>query len=129
MIPFQVRIEPGEPVYCQVVYAVKRALAQGRLKPGQRFPSVRVLSQELRVNPNTIQRVVAELCREGVLAIRAGQGSYIRGDFKPGREEVAGLLEKNIEHLVVEARRMGISLKELNQQVEQQWNRLSKESS
>ena len=51
MLPFHLVLTPGVPVSDQVVYAVTKAIVAGRLRPGDEFPSVRVLSQELRINP------------------------------------------------------------------------------
>ena len=56
---------------------IRQAIARGRLRPGSRLPSVRVLSRELVVNPNTIARVYSELEREGVLNTRPGLGVFI----------------------------------------------------
>ena len=70
MLPFTVTLRPGLSVHEQVVFAVKRAIVSGRLKPGDEFPSVRVLSRELRINPNTAHKVVATLIGEAMLEVR-----------------------------------------------------------
>ena len=59
MLPFLIELGAGAPIYEQIVEAVRRAVASGRLKEGDRFPSVRAISAELRVNPNTVQKAVA----------------------------------------------------------------------
>lgn len=56
---------------------IRQAVARGRLRPGVRLPSVRVMSRELVVNPNTIARVYTELEREGILITRQGLGVFI----------------------------------------------------
>ena len=71
MLPFSLALRPGDPVVDQVVYAVTRAVVSGQLRPGDRFPSVRTLSQELKVNPNTAQRIVALLVRGRAAGRRA----------------------------------------------------------
>ncbi len=65
------------PIYRQLIEQVRRAVARGRLQPGVRLPSVRVLSRELVVNPNTVARAYAELEREGVLNTRQGLGVFV----------------------------------------------------
>jgi GntR family transcriptional regulator len=65
------------PIYRQLIEQVRRAVARGRLRPGVRLPSVRVLSRELVVNPNTVARAYAELEREGVLNTRQGLGVFV----------------------------------------------------
>jgi len=55
------------PIYRQLIEQVREAVARGRLAEGERLPSVRQLSKELVVNPNTIARAYTELEREGVI--------------------------------------------------------------
>lgn len=74
---FQVDPTTRVPIYRQLMDQVRRAVARGRLRPGSRLPSVRVLSRELVVNPNTIARVYSELEREGVLNTRPGLGVFV----------------------------------------------------
>ncbi|MEX2316522.1 MAG: GntR family transcriptional regulator [Pirellulales bacterium] len=65
------------PIYRQLADQIRQAVARGRLRPGSRLPSVRVLSRELVVNPNTIARTYTELEREGVLNTRQGLGVFV----------------------------------------------------
>jgi GntR family transcriptional regulator len=74
---FQVDPTTRMPIYRQLMDQIRLAVARGRLKPGSRLPSVRVLSRELVVNPNTIARVYTELEREGVLNTRPGLGVFV----------------------------------------------------
>ena len=84
MLPFSLALRPGEPVVDQVVYAVTRAVVSGQLRPGDRFPSVRTLSQELKVNPNTAQRIVALLVEAGLLAVEPGVGTVVTSHATAG---------------------------------------------
>jgi GntR family transcriptional regulator len=65
------------PIYRQLMEQVRHAVARGRLRPGTRLPSVRQLSRELVVNPNTVARTYTELEREGVLNTRQGLGVFV----------------------------------------------------
>lgn len=65
------------PIYRQLIEQVRRGIATGRLQPGERLPSVRQLSRDLVVNPNTIAKAYAELEREGVLHTRQGLGAFV----------------------------------------------------
>jgi GntR family transcriptional regulator len=65
------------PIYRQLTDQVRHAVARGRLRPGTRLPSVRVLSRELVINPNTVARAYTELEREGVLNTRQGLGVFV----------------------------------------------------
>jgi GntR family transcriptional regulator len=65
------------PIYRQLIDQIRQGVARGRLRAGGRLPSVRVLSRELVVNPNTVARAYTELEREGVLNTRQGLGVFI----------------------------------------------------
>ncbi|MGH9761919.1 MAG: GntR family transcriptional regulator, partial [Blastocatellia bacterium] len=67
MIPFRLVFRPGVSLYEQVVYAAKKAVISGQLRPGDSFPSVRVLSKELKINPNTAHKVISHLVAEGLI--------------------------------------------------------------
>jgi len=54
--PFPITIQPGLPISDQIVYAAKRAILFGQMRAGDAFPSVRALSKELRINPNTAHK-------------------------------------------------------------------------
>jgi len=108
VLPFPIQIQAGEPIYEQIVHAVKRALATGRLRPGDRFPAVRTISAELRINPNTVQKAVTALVAAGVLEIRSGQGSFVARSVIADRREQARTLEPLVERLIIEASRLGM---------------------
>jgi len=125
VIPFQVRFEAGASLFEQVVYASKKAMIAGQLRPGDPFPSVRTLSRELKINPNTAHKVVGHLISEGLLEIRPGIGTVVATLPNSSREERTQLLGREIEGLVVEAKRLGIGLDEALQAFSAHWNRLS----
>lgn len=66
-----------EPIYLQIVELVKKNIATGDLVPGEKLPSVRKMSKDLGVNPNTLQRSYGELERLGITYTRRGMGSFI----------------------------------------------------
>ena len=113
MLPFPIQIQAGEPIYEQIVHAVKRALATGHLRPGDRFPAVRTISAELRINPNTVQKAVTALVAAGVLDIRSGQGSFVARSVIADRREQARTLEPLVERLIIEASRLGMDEEDL----------------
>jgi GntR family transcriptional regulator len=125
MLPFRVQFKTGAHTYEQVVYAVKKAIIAGALKPGDNFPSVRALSQELRINPNTAQKVVAALAGDGLLTIKPGIGTVI-SDARPAtKEQLSDLLGDEVERVVVEARKLHLDCDDLLQAIRKHWNRLS----
>lgn len=124
MIPFEVELKPGESPYRQIVYAATKAVVSGEMLPGQPFPSVRVLSQALKVNPNTAHKVVAELARDGILEVLPGIGTVV-ADWGPASpEERRLLLSDEVERLVVEARRLGLTERDVLQAVSARWKEL-----
>jgi GntR family transcriptional regulator len=126
MLAFRVPFKPGAPAYEQVVYAVKKAIITGALKPGDDFPSVRALSQELRINPNTAQKAVATLTEEGLLRVRPGIGTVVAEARPATREQLAELLGADVERLAVEARKLNLDCDEVVQALRRHWNRLER---
>src|SRR5262245_29012589 len=124
MLPFSIELKPGLPVAEQIVFAVRKAVVGGQLSPGDRFPSVRVLSQELRINPNTAHKVVAALVHEGVLVTTPAVGSTVAERAPGGRKERTELLGAEVEWLVVEAKKLGLSLDDVQAAVAAHWKRL-----
>jgi GntR family transcriptional regulator len=120
MIPFQIRFRSGVPVYRQLIYAVKRACLTGAIKPGDKFPSVRQISLEARINPNTVHKAVAQLTDEGILEVRAGLGTFVA----PPRTEKQSLLNDELEPIVLEAKNLGLSLDDVIDATRRHWKRL-----
>ena len=68
------------PVYQQIMETVIGSVLKGELKPGQKVPSVRDLAAEAKVNPNTMQRALTELEREGLLVGGGTSGRTVTTD-------------------------------------------------
>ena len=85
VIPFRVVFKPGSSLYEQVVFAAKKAVVSGQLRPGDGFPSVRTLSAELKINPNTAHKVITQLLNEGLLELRPGMGTVVAARRRPTR--------------------------------------------
>jgi GntR family transcriptional regulator len=128
VIPFRVQFRAGISIFEQVVYAAKRAMVAGQLRPGDTFPSVRALSKELKINPNTAAKIVAHLINEGLLENRPGIGTVVARLPDATRKERSQLLGQEIEELVVEAKRLGIGLEETIDSVAKHWQRLGGET-
>lgn len=67
----------GIPLYQQMVEQVKLAIQTGAVVVGDQLPSVRKLSEELLVNPNTVARAYRDLEQEGVIELKHGSGAYV----------------------------------------------------
>ena len=125
VIPFSVHFRPGVPLFEQVVYAAQKAMISGQLLPGDPFPSVRALSRELKINPNTAHKIVAQLVSDGLLETRPGIGTVVAALPDSSRKQRTQLLGQQIEELVVEAKRLGIEHDDLIDALTAHWQRLS----
>jgi DNA-binding transcriptional regulator YhcF (GntR family) len=124
MLPFSVTLRSGESPYRQIVYAATKAIVSGELAAGAAFPSVRELSQALKINPNTAQKVVAELIRDGLLDVHPGIGTVVAVERNASAVERRSLLSDEVEQLVVEARRLGLREADVLSAVSARWTEL-----
>ncbi len=125
VIPFRLDFEPGIPIYEQVVYAAKRAVVSGQMRPGDTFPSVRELSRELKINPNTAHKVVLHLVSEGILEVRPGIGTLVAAPRVSAASERSRLVGRELEQLVVEALRLGLRLDDVAEALSDHWQKLN----
>ena len=115
----------GVPIYLQIVNQVKYLVAAGRLAPGEEIPAIRILAEELVVNPNTVAKAYHELEREGVVTKRHGSGTFISDNGSPlARRERTKILTQRIDALLAEARHMDVPLGELLDLVHQRHDNL-----
>jgi GntR family transcriptional regulator len=85
-INFSLNPANGVPIYRQIIQQIEYAILSGRVRPGDRLPTIRALAVELKTNPNTIARAYGELEIRGILATQVGSGTYI-ADKRPEPEE------------------------------------------
>ena len=106
------------------MYAAKKALVSGQMRPGDPFPSVRALSKALKINPNTAHKVVSQLVSEGVIEVRTGRGTVVTDRPGSSAADRSKLLRKELEQLVVEAKKLGLDLEEVTDAIDAHWQRL-----
>ena len=124
MLPFRVVLTAGESPFRQVTFAATKAVLSGELEPGQPFPSVRELSQALKINPNTAHKIVSGLVRDGLLEVLPGVGTVVAHGREGSASERKALLSNHVEQLVVEARRVGLTKGDVLDAVETKWTTL-----
>lgn len=116
------RIDPHspEPLFEQIAFAVKEAVARGEMRAGERLPSVRELAQDLSINPNTVVRAYEALTRDGVVVRRQGAGCFITGRTSAlaGRER-RRQLEELAGRAVTEAFHLGFGAEEVRDAFEE----------
>ncbi|MFQ5550264.1 MAG: GntR family transcriptional regulator [Gemmatimonadales bacterium] len=102
------------PLYEQIAARIRVAIAAGEFQPGDSLPSVRSLSQTLRVNPATVAQAYRDLENEGFVAKRHGSGTFVKevAEFQKDEErmEQAGSL---VRRMLQDAARLGIDPSEL----------------
>ncbi len=125
MLPFSIQLKPGLPIAEQVVHAVKKAVLTGQLTPGDKFVSVRQLSQALRINPNTAHKIIGTLQAEGILISTPAVGTTVATPPAGSRSEKTALLGPELERLIVEARRLGLDLTDIEAAVARHWEKLN----
>src|SRR4051812_38301483 len=128
MIPFRIVLESGIPVNEQVAFAARKAVLSGQMRPGDRFPSVRALSKACKINPNTAHKVITQLIAEGFLDVQPGIGTVVGVPSNGTRSDRVRLLQHETEQLVVEARRLGLSLEDVQRAIAAHWKCLNPES-
>src|SRR3954449_3242492 len=110
----RVDLSSAEPLFEQIAFAVKDAVARGDLAQGAKLPSVRELAQELSINPNTVVRAYEALERDGVVNRRQGAGCFVTGRASNlnGRERKKQLCEL-ATRTVTEGHHLGFSPDEI----------------
>ena len=122
------KLQPGQSIFDQVVFAAVKAFVSGDYEPGQPFPSVRALAADLKINPNTAHKVIQHLIQERWLDVHPGVGTVVAQPPRARPGERRRLLDHELEQLVVEAKRVGLSLREVVEGLGAQWTKLDKAS-
>ena len=117
MLPFTIQIQDGLPVSDQIEMAVRRAILTSQMEDGDVFPSVRVLSQELRISPTTAHKVVSQLKDDGYLASRPGIGMVVTSRSLPSSRDRIEQLLPACKALLEEAAGFNLTLEETLQAV------------
>ena len=114
VVQIHISANDGVPIYTQIVNQVKYLVACGRLAVNEELPPIRVLAEQLLVNPNTVARAYLELERGGIVVKRHGSGTYVSDAGSPlARKERLKILGERADALLAEAHHLGIELEEL----------------
>ena len=106
-------IDNNKPVYIQLVEQLKSKIISGEFNHGDKIDSVRSLAEEAQVNPNTMQKALAELERQGLVFSKRTSGGFVTDDkemIKSMKEELAG---EEIRNLKINLKRLGFSEEEI----------------
>lgn len=119
------KLRPGQSIFDQVVFAATKAFVSGEMRPGDAFPSVRTLAGDLKIHPNTAHKAVQYLVQEGWLVVRPGIGTVVAEPPAVRSGDRQRLLSHEVEQLVVEAKRVGLDLKDVVGAIERRWKQLN----
>ncbi len=103
---------PNQPIYTQLIDRLRRAIAAGEYPSGSRLPAVRELAAEAGINPNTVQRALGELEREGLIYAQRTAGRYVTDDpaaITAARRELAAT---QVRQYLSAMRALGFSVEE-----------------
>lgn len=113
MLPFSIQLQDGIPVSDQILSAVRKALLLGQLRAGDSFPSVRTLSQELKISPTTAHKVVLQLKEAGWLNSRPGIGMVVAEPDQPVLEDRLAQITPQCRDLLREAADLNLTLEQI----------------
>jgi GntR family transcriptional regulator len=123
---FRIQTNNGLAIYDQVVRQIKFAVANRTLDTGQRVPSVRELSKQLAINPNTVARAYRQLQDEGVLESVRGLGLQVTVTAaETCRAERVSLIRQRLADVLDEARQSGLTDEQIQQLVHETLSRPS----
>ncbi len=116
-----IRIDPQspDPIFEQIAFQIKGAVARGDLSDGDKLPSVRELAKDVSVNPNTVIRSYEVLEREGVILRRQGSGCFITGKTSMlNDDERKRQLSLLMRRTVTEAYHLGFSSEDIRKSLD-----------
>ncbi|ADQ45111.1 transcriptional regulator, GntR family [Caldicellulosiruptor kronotskyensis 2002] len=108
-----VEFNPNVPIYLQVLEYLKKQIVSGKIRPGEKLPSVREMAQRFNINPNTAQRVFQELEREGLAKTERGIGNFVTSDTKLIQDLKEKMAEKIIEDFILAMKEIGYDKEEI----------------
>ena len=103
------------PIYIQIMNLIKGKIVSREINGGDKLPSVRELSKELKVNPNTIQRTYQELEREELVFTQRGMGTFVTEDKEKVRNLKKGMATNIINNFIMEMKKLGFESDEIVQ--------------
>lgn len=114
-----IKFDDKVPIYMQVMNIIKLDIVTKKLLGGDKLPSVRELSSNLKVNPNTIQRTYQELEREGITYTQRGMGTFVSEDENMIKKLKKEMAEDTISSFLEGMRNLGFTPKEILEIVEE----------
>ena len=109
----QWKIDGSAPIYSQLVEQIKLGIVSGEWIPGQRVPAVRELAVDAGVNPNTMQRALQELERQGLLFSQRTSGRFVTEDTEMIEDAKRTLANRHITAFIRQMQALGYTRREI----------------
>jgi GntR family transcriptional regulator len=113
VIEFRLDDRSGVATYLQLVHQVRHALRMGLLQEGDQLPTAREVVASLAINPNTVLKAYRELEREGLVAAKQGQGTFVLRTLSGPGHLASGKLRRDLDAWVRAARKAGLDLEDI----------------
>lgn len=101
------------PIYFQIEQYLYRQIAMGKLKAGEKIPSVRKLALELTVNVNTVQRALQEMNAQQILYTKRGEGNFVTEDTELLAKTKQLLIDNELDEFVQNMEKLGVKRQNL----------------
>ena len=108
-------LDKGRPLSAQICETLCTAIVRGKFSPGDKVPSVRDIGSEAGVNPNTVQRALEELERQGVLYSVRGSGRFVSEDISAAVECFNRLCRSRTAEYFATMETLGMSAEEVKE--------------
>lgn len=107
------KFNDSEPIFRQIFNRIRGMILRGELKPGDAVPTVRAIAEEAAVNPNTVQRALAELDSSGIVINNGTSGRTVTTDIRAIERERSAAAEELTEHFSDAAESIGFTAEQL----------------
>ncbi|MGI6462983.1 MAG: GntR family transcriptional regulator [Candidatus Scatomorpha sp.] len=114
------QFDPMRPIFLQLVEQIKERIINQELKPGERLPSVREIAADAGVNPNTVQRAMQELEREGIVNSQRTSGRFLSEEEDMIKKIKTDLATKHLETFLDNMKRLGFGKREIIEMIEKE---------
>lgn len=107
------KLDSDRPIYSQILERIEMQIVSGIYEPGSKIPSVRELAAEAGVNPNTMQRALAELERKGLVVTQRTSGRVVTEDMNMIKATRSALAKEQIQDFISRMRELGFEKEEI----------------
>lgn len=120
----KINFDAAKPIYEQIIDQIKKMVARGDLKPGDKLPSQRELARKVQVNPNTIQRAYREMEVLDLIETKRGMGTFIKDNNNLVSNIKDEMAQNAVIRFIKEMNSLGFTVKEISACVEKELNKL-----